>query len=120
MISKTKKNIIFSLGLVGLLLGGLYLINIPMELPPEHQGIFEVTGKVESCSFRSLTKNSSKFFLGIVLAGSEKIYRMNLKYKERYFYESLCKSKARVNIRYHAVQRLIGPIRFWVDSIEVR
>ncbi|GAA5446259.1 hypothetical protein Misp06_04473 [Microbulbifer sp. NBRC 101763] len=118
MNSKIKKNVLAIVGFVGLLLCGGALINMPVELPTEHRGEFSVVGKIDSCDFKGLTRHSPKFFVGIALQDSEEIYRVNPLHKERKFYESICSSKSYVHIKFRAIKRLVGPIRFWVTHIK--
>lgn len=117
MIAKYKKSMIITIAVVALLLGGLGIANIRIAVPPEYQGSFEISGKILNCDFSGLSKHSSKFFVGIVLQDSDKIFRLNPLHRERKNYETLCENKTDVLIKYHAVKRLVGPIRFWVDSV---
>lgn len=78
-----KKSMIITIAFVTLLLGGLGIANIRVEVPPEYQGSFEISGKIQKCDFSGLGKHSTEFFVGIVLHNSDKIYRLNPSHRER-------------------------------------
>ncbi len=112
-----KKLILIGSGIIGILLIGLGVSNIRVEPPLAFQGVLNESGSIRECEFKRLTKHSDKFFVGIVLVSSEKTFRVNANHDERAYYESICNSKPVVDIQYHAVKRLMGPLRFWVDNV---
>ncbi|OOG49802.1 hypothetical protein B0E50_04220 [Rhodanobacter sp. C01] len=97
----------------------LSIINIKRDPPPELQGSLFAHGHIVQCNFENLSRsNNSQFFLGITLdAPSAPYLRLNPNNSERGKYESLCQRKAAVHVTYQAIQRLVGPIRFWVKDI---
>jgi hypothetical protein len=112
-----KKNVIGILTIVALILGGLSIANLRVDLPEEYIGQHSIKGKIQNCEIKDLGKSSYKFFVGVSLESSDKVYRINPEKKEKSKYEFICTSKQSVTINYHAVKRLIGPVRLWVDSI---
>lgn len=89
-------------------------------LPPHLQGTMKVSGRVIECDFQRLGgfRGSSKFFVGLRLdSPGTPYFRANPKHKERDFYESLCSKRNPVTIEYRAKNRIIGPVRFWVESV---
>jgi hypothetical protein len=105
------------LALLGVLVGGLAIANVEVAPPDGMQGQLEVTSAVRSCEFASLGKNSGRFFVGVRLRAEEApLIRANPKHAERPAWEALCARKPSLLIRYHAKKRLLGPVRFWLDS----
>jgi len=108
------------LGAFVIIIGGMAIGNIEVDAPIELQGTHEVTGQIMTCDFGSLTKNSSKFFLGVTLSAEEAPYlRANPLLQEKQYYKEMCNSHSLVTVIYTAKKRLIGPVRFWMQKIEV-
>jgi hypothetical protein len=106
------------LGAFVLIIGGMAIGNIEVDAPIELQGNHQVTGQIMSCDFGSLTKHSSKFFLGITLSAKDAPYlRVNPLLREKQYYKEMCNSHSLVTVTYAAKNRLVGPIRFWVQEI---
>ena len=104
--------------IAGVLAVTLAVGQIKIDPPSELQGGLHVSGKITNCEFDQMLRPSSIFFVGVSLdtAGSPYL-RANPKHRERAFYESLCQGRANVNVRYRAVRRLMGPIRYWISDI---
>ena len=108
------------LGTFVIIIGGMAIGNIEVDAPIELQGTHQVTGEIMSCDFGSLTKHSSKFFLGVTLSAKDAPYlRANPLLREKQYYKKMCNSHSLVTVIYAAKKRLVGPIRFWVQEIEV-
>ena len=102
-----------ALGAIALVVG-----QIKVDPPTELRGALHVSGRINQCEFKNMRRRSSVFFVGIELdTPGAPCLRANPRHGDRAFYESLCRRKANVNIRYRAVQRVMGPLRFWVDEI---
>ena len=103
-----------------IIIGGMAIGNIEVDEPIELQGTHQVTGHVMSCDFGNLTKHSSKFFLGITLSAKDAPYlRANPLLREKQYYKKVCNSNSLVTVIYAAKKRLVGPVRFWVQEIEI-
>ena len=102
---------------------GIYLAisNIESELPEKYQGQMEMSGIITSCSVSKLGKKSDKYFLGITLDSDKStLLQLNPLINDREVYAKLCNSNPPVSIKYHAKKRGDGPVRFWIDSIELK
>lgn len=105
------------LALLGVLGAALAIANLEVAPPDNLRGQLEVTSAVRSCEFSSLGKNSGRFFVGLRLRAEEApVIRANPKHAERTAWEALCTRKPPLTVRYHAKKRLLGPVRFWLDS----
>ena len=97
----------------------LVVANTKTNVPAEPQGTLNARGRVSECDFQNIGgRHGSQFFLGITLDTPGTPYlRFNGNRAEREKYEELCSRKPEVKITYRAVQRVIGPLRFWVEQI---
>ena len=80
--------------------------------------MLEAQGRVTDCEFRDLGRYNSQFFMGVTLDTPSTPYlRFNGPARERKDYEAMCSRKPAVHVYYHAVKRVLGPVRFWIDRI---
>ncbi|GAB2513294.1 hypothetical protein GCM10027084_28890 [Pseudoxanthomonas sangjuensis] len=105
-------------GAVAIALGLLAIGNIRIDAPEGLRGTLEAQGRVTNCEFRGLGRYSSQYFMGLTLDTPSTPYlRFNGPTKERKNYEAMCSRKPVVHVYYHAVKRVFGPVRFWIDRI---
>ena len=91
--------------------------NIKIEPPSDLQGKLVTEGRIIECDFGRI--RGSSFFLGLKLDIPEAPYlRLNAKNRSRGRYEDMCRRLPRVRVDYHAVKRVVGPVRFWVSRIQ--
>ncbi len=115
-----RKRLLIGAGLsvaLALLVGNLLL-----PLPRHLQGSLYATGRVVDCDFARLgSRGSEVFFVGLRLDAPDAPYlRANPKHEEKPFYVSLCgNGDKKVAVRYHAKDRIFGPVRFWIQSVHV-
>jgi hypothetical protein len=90
------------------------ITSIEVDLPPELQGQFEVTGKIDSCDISGL--RGGKLFVGIKLEDeSVPILRLNTYRATRSTFEEICEQKKTISAKYHAIKRVWGSVIYWVD-----
>jgi hypothetical protein len=96
--------------------GALSIIEI--DAPPEFSGELRATGQIIECQFRSIGLRGGDVFVGIRLnSPTQPLLRLTAPAGDRSKYETLCARKANVVVSYRAVQRVFGPLRFWVHEI---
>jgi hypothetical protein len=116
---RTKSARLF-LAILAAAVGALVVGNIEVELPPDYQGVHQTEGQIVACDFEGLGRYSDKFFLGVTLDAAEAPYlRANPLIREKQNYVDLCSRKARARVYYTAKERVFGPIRFWIEKIEI-
>ena len=93
---------------------------IEVEPPAHLRGVMEVHGRIAGCEFQNIS--GGDFFMGVTVDVPETpLLRFNVPRSQRADHEALCARNPEVRIRYHAVKRVFGPVRFWITSItEVR
>ena len=94
--------------------------NIRVAVPAKFQGLLVAQGRIAHCDFQRLGRHDSKFYVGITLnAPNTPLLRLNAERSERVRYETMCARKPEVRITYHAVKRVFGPVRFWINHVTV-
>ena len=104
---------------VFLLIAVVFATTIEIDPPKEFRGTMQVNARITGCDFSPL-RRSPLFFFGVRVDDQTAPYlRMNPKKMERSRFEDICRAKAYVRITYIAKKRIIGPVRFWIQSIDV-
>jgi hypothetical protein len=97
-------------------IGAVSLIEV--DVPPEFSGELRATGQIIECEFRSIGLRGGDVFVGIRLGNpAQPLLRLNAPAGDRSKYEALCTRRANVAVSYRAVQRIFGPLRFWVHEL---
>ena len=116
MSATLRKKLVLSCGVVAAAL--LFISIIEVDVPPHLRGELVTQGRVSDCDIRRIGRHGGEIFVGISLATPDAPYlRVQAPSEERDRYEALCARRPVVEITYHAVQRVYGPVRFWVDRI---
>ncbi|MBD9480507.1 hypothetical protein [Pseudoxanthomonas sp. PXM02] len=105
---------IFAVVVIAILMIGAIKTDVPAHL----QGSLVIQGRIVDCDFQQIGRRGGDFFMGIRLDEPAAPYlRFNGRRSERSVYEALCARKPTVRVTYHAVKRIIGPVRFWIDDV---
>ena len=108
----------YALILVALVLVALVYGTVKLDVPPHLQGTLIAQGRIDKCEFQRIGRHGGEFFMGVTLDAPETPYlRFNAPSSERDRYEAMCARKPAVRITYHAVRRILSPVRFWIQQV---
>jgi hypothetical protein len=115
-MSIARKKYLYALG--ALAVGLLAIGNIKIDAPASLRGKLEAQGRITDCDFQGLGRYNSQFFMGVTLdTPGTPLLRFNGPSRERKTFEAMCSRKPAVRVYYHAIKRVLGPVRFWIDNI---
>ena len=96
----------------------LVIGTIKVSVPPHLEGQFTAQGQISQCTFKAIGRGGGEFFMSVTLdAPTTPLLRFNGSSSQRDSYEGMCDRKPVVRVTYHAVKRIIGPVRFWIDHV---
>ena len=108
----------YALAFAALVAAALVFGTVKLKVPPHLQGQLLAQGRIEQCEFRRIGRHGDQFFMGVTLHTPGTPYlRFNAPSSERDRYEAMCARKPTVRITYHAIKRLLGPVRFWIQDV---
>lgn len=97
----------------------LFIGIIEIDVPPHLQGELATQGRISDCDFRRLVRHGGEVFVGMTIDTPGAPYlRLQARSEDREKYEAMCARRPLVRVTYHAVQRVFGPVRFWIDRID--
>ena len=95
-----------------------FVTTIEIQPPDKFRGTMQATGRIVDCDFGPLNR-SPLFFLGLRLSDPKAPYlRINPRKSDKLQFEQLCQRRALVHVTYKAKQRIVGPLRFWIENID--
>lgn len=91
---------------------------IKVDVPTDLRGTLVAEGRIVHCDFQRIGRRGGEFFMGVTLdTPGVPLLRFNGPSSERSRYEAMCTRQPDVRIAYHAVKRVLGPVRFWIDDL---
>ena len=91
---------------------------IKIDVPPNLQGALVAQGHITHCDFQRIGRHGGEFFMGVTVdTPGTPILRFNAPNSKRGGYEAMCARKPAIRVTYHAVKRIFGPVRFWIDHV---
>ncbi len=116
MVTPRRKK--YVLAAVAAMVGVLVIGTIKIEVPRHLQGELVAHGRITHCDFRRLGRHGGEFFMGVTIDSAGTPYlRFQGRSAEKHRYEAMCARRPAVRITYHAVKRVFGPVRFWIDRV---